>query len=225
MENWRSPLASIPPSSAGRLGEHRATQVATAELRRLKLQLVSRKKNTRRVVGAHTARAGGRNKLARKENGDGPNAHTPSQATSVWPLSEMAVFLPQSCGHAPRAPAVQYCATAQEQSQEARGTISRLPTNQPDGFARPSSDCRSFRGQPPWISLHGYWWPSSSMGGGWAGELAAGWRRGDAHWRCHAQWRGLSSDRVTDHVCGRPCGGGATARRDRALLYSNLVFR
>jgi len=46
MENWRSPLASIPPSSAGQLGEHRATQVATAELRRLKLQLVSRKKNT-----------------------------------------------------------------------------------------------------------------------------------------------------------------------------------
>jgi hypothetical protein len=25
MENWRSPLASIPPSSAGQLGEHRAT--------------------------------------------------------------------------------------------------------------------------------------------------------------------------------------------------------
>ena len=32
MENWRSPLASIPPSSAGQLGEHRATQVATGEL-------------------------------------------------------------------------------------------------------------------------------------------------------------------------------------------------
>ena len=44
MENWRSPLASIPPSSAGQLGEHRAMQVATGELeRRLKLQLVSRK--------------------------------------------------------------------------------------------------------------------------------------------------------------------------------------
>src|SRR3954453_1807081 len=26
MENWRSPLASIPPSSAGQLGEHRARQ-------------------------------------------------------------------------------------------------------------------------------------------------------------------------------------------------------
>lgn len=32
MENWRSPLASIPPSLAGQLGEHRATQVATIEL-------------------------------------------------------------------------------------------------------------------------------------------------------------------------------------------------
>ena len=32
MENWRSPLASIPPSSAGQLGEHRATQVAAGEL-------------------------------------------------------------------------------------------------------------------------------------------------------------------------------------------------
>ena len=31
-ENWRSPLASIPPSSADQLGEHRATQVATDEL-------------------------------------------------------------------------------------------------------------------------------------------------------------------------------------------------
>ena len=95
MENWRSPLASIPPSSAGQLGEHRATQEATAELRRLKLQLVSRKKTTRWVVGAHTARVGGI-KLARKENGDGPNAHAPSQATSVWPLSEIAVLVPRS---------------------------------------------------------------------------------------------------------------------------------
>ena len=32
MENWRSPLASLPPSSAGHLGEHGATQVATGEL-------------------------------------------------------------------------------------------------------------------------------------------------------------------------------------------------
>jgi hypothetical protein len=32
MENWRSPLASIPPCSADQLGEHRATQVATGEL-------------------------------------------------------------------------------------------------------------------------------------------------------------------------------------------------
>lgn len=44
------------------------------------------------VVGAHTARVGGRNKLARKENSDGPNAHTPRQATSVWSVSEMKVF-------------------------------------------------------------------------------------------------------------------------------------
>jgi len=44
MENGRSPLASIPPSSAGHPGEHRATQVATGELGgELKLQLVSRK--------------------------------------------------------------------------------------------------------------------------------------------------------------------------------------
>ncbi|MCX6623598.1 MAG: hypothetical protein NTY38_21540 [Acidobacteria bacterium] len=32
VENWRSPLAGIPPSSAGQLGEHRATQLATGEL-------------------------------------------------------------------------------------------------------------------------------------------------------------------------------------------------
>lgn len=32
MEKWRSPLASIPPASAGQLGEHRATQVGTGEL-------------------------------------------------------------------------------------------------------------------------------------------------------------------------------------------------
>ena len=32
MENWRSPVASISPSSVGQLGEHRATQVATTEL-------------------------------------------------------------------------------------------------------------------------------------------------------------------------------------------------
>src|ERR1019366_7540551 len=32
MENWRSPLASIPPCSADQLGKHRATQVATGEL-------------------------------------------------------------------------------------------------------------------------------------------------------------------------------------------------
>jgi hypothetical protein len=44
MENGRSPLASIPPSSAGHPGEHRATQVAAGELGgELKLQLVSRK--------------------------------------------------------------------------------------------------------------------------------------------------------------------------------------
>jgi hypothetical protein len=32
MEKWLSPLANIPPASAGQLGEHRATQVATGEL-------------------------------------------------------------------------------------------------------------------------------------------------------------------------------------------------
>jgi hypothetical protein len=32
LENWPSPLASIPPCSADQLGEHRATKVATGEL-------------------------------------------------------------------------------------------------------------------------------------------------------------------------------------------------
>jgi hypothetical protein len=46
------------------------------------------------VVGAHTARVGGKNKLARKENTEGPNAHTPRRATSVWPVSDVTVSRP-----------------------------------------------------------------------------------------------------------------------------------
>ena len=53
------------------------------------------------MVRAHTARVGRKNKLARKENSDGPNAHTPRQANSVWPLSNMEVSRPDPAGTLP----------------------------------------------------------------------------------------------------------------------------
>jgi len=95
MENGRSPLAGIPPSSAGQPGEHRATQVVTGELGgELKLQLVSRKEKHVVWSASHSPR-GWKNKLARKENSDCPNAHTPRQATSVLLLSKMRVYRPE----------------------------------------------------------------------------------------------------------------------------------
>ena len=91
MEKWRSPLASIPPASAGQLGEHRATQVATGELAAAETSnWFQERRNTLCGPRSHSPR-GWKNKLARKENSDGPNAHTPRQATSVWSVSEMAV--------------------------------------------------------------------------------------------------------------------------------------
>jgi hypothetical protein len=63
--------------------------------RRQKLQLVSKRK-TRWVVRAHTAGRGWKNKTGYGRNRDGPNAHTPRQATSVWATFRNASFMPTS---------------------------------------------------------------------------------------------------------------------------------
>jgi hypothetical protein len=101
MENWRFPLASIAPSSAGPVGrtsrdKWRLVNWAAAET------ATGFKKGKHVVGGPRSHSPGGgeqTNKLARKEN-DGPNAHTPHQATSVWPLSDMP-FLTPNCGSQP----------------------------------------------------------------------------------------------------------------------------
>ena len=52
-----------------------------------------RKENTLGGPRSHSPR-GWQNKLARDENSDGPNAHTPHQVTSVRSLSDMAASRP-----------------------------------------------------------------------------------------------------------------------------------
>ena len=56
MENWRSPLASIPPSSAGQLGEHRPTQWRTVE--RAAAETATGFKKEIRLVVPHSHKGG-----------------------------------------------------------------------------------------------------------------------------------------------------------------------
>jgi hypothetical protein len=91
MENWRSPLASIPRASweniarrKWRLVNWAAAETATG----------FKKGKTRWVAGAHTARVGGRNKLARKKTVTARTLILPAKRLSPWPLSEM-VYRPE----------------------------------------------------------------------------------------------------------------------------------